>query len=113
MPKKAEKSADSVWRWMFTILMIAIPCFGFLYTFIGAFYSTNESRRNFYRAHLAWLAIVVGLYASLFVVGAVPDIRKLYRQYQHEKALEMQKSISEDSGATESHKVSKKIKEPD
>lgn len=111
MPKKVDKSADSVWRWMFTILMIAMPCIGFLYTLIGAISSTNESRRNFYRAHLAWLAIIVGLYASLFVVGAAPDIRKLYRQYQHELALEKLKSSEKDSGETETKKGTIKSKD--
>ena len=85
---------------MFTILMVGIPCIGFIYMIVGAFWSQNESRRNFYRAHLAYLAIIVSVYATLFVVGEAPDIRKLYRRLQHEQALENQRSSSKDSAKT-------------
>ena len=82
---------------MFTILMIGMPCIGFLYTFFGAFNTSNESRRNYYRAHLAWLCFAACLYASLFAVGMAPTPYKIYKRYLHEMNLAKRQGESEDS----------------
>ncbi len=86
MPKRGDKSPVSFGRWFLTIFMIAIPCIGFLYMVFGAIVSASESRRNFYRAHLAWLAIIVGFYLTLFGIGIAPDVRNLYDRYMHDRA---------------------------
>jgi len=80
---------------MLTIFMIAIPCIGFFYIVLGAIFSQNTTRRNFYRAHLAWMAIVLAIYLTFFAIGYAPDIRKIYRQYQHDQALEKNKVSSD------------------
>ena len=73
---------------MLTIFMMAIPCIGIFYLIFGAIFSSNDSRRNFYRAHLAWFAVVLVVYLSLFGIGLAPDLRKLYDQYRHDHSPE-------------------------
>jgi hypothetical protein len=97
MPKKLEKSPVSFWSWFLTIFMIALPCVGFIYVVVGAFLSPNESRRNFYRAHLAWMLVAVLLYLSLFAAGMAPSAIKLIDQYRHEHFLGAGNSNSEDT----------------
>jgi hypothetical protein len=90
MAKKTEKTPVSFWGWFLTLFMIAIPCVGFFYMVCGAIFATNESRRNFYRAHLAWFAVIVCIYLALFAIGSAPDIRKLYDHYQRDHHFAVQ-----------------------
>ncbi len=107
MPKKLDKSSVSFGSWFLTIFMAAIPCLGVLYIAFGALFSTNESRRNFYRAHLAWWGIIIVLYGAFFMVGFAPDIRKLYDQYKHGQPLSLSRSSEPDSHPAEKKKTKK------
>jgi len=93
---------------MLTIFMIAIPCIGFIYTIFGAIYAKNESRRNFYRAHLAWLAVVLVLYIPLVAIGTAPDIRKLYDQYRHELIVRKNQLTQGEASPSEKKRPPKK-----
>ena len=84
MAKKLDRSTVSFGSWFLTVFLVAIPCVGFITILLGAFFSNNESRRNFYRAHLAWIGLVVVLYGSLFLIGIAPDVRQMLRDYQKE-----------------------------
>ena len=97
MPKKLEKSPVTFWSWFLTIFMIALPCVGFIYVVIGAFLSPNESRRNFYRAHLAWILVVILLYVALLGAGMAPSVLKIVKEYQQEHSLGVRPPKSESS----------------
>ena len=64
---------------------MSIPCIGGIYILWGAFAGDNESRKNYFRAHIAWFVLIMGLYITLFTIGLAPDIRKIYDQYQREQ----------------------------
>ena len=97
MPKKLEKSPVTFGSWFLTIFMIAIPCIGFFYIVFGAIMSMNESRRNFYRAHLAWIPVLVLFYLSLFAAGLAPSALKMIDDYRHEHHLATSNSKTDDS----------------
>ena len=67
-----SESADSVGSWMLTILLVVgIPVFGFIYLLILAFGSGHSaSKRNWARATLIWMVIIIVLSIALvFVLG--------------------------------------------
>jgi hypothetical protein len=113
MPKKADKSSVTVWNWFLTILVMSIPCIGFIYVICGAFFANNESRKNFFRAHLAWLGVIIAIYASLFAVGFAPDLKKFYDQYRHELAAKTGHSAEQDSTPGTHKKSAKKPADSD
>ena len=87
MPKRVDKSTVSFGSWFLTIFVLAIPCFGIVYMVFGAISSTNESRRNFYRAHLAWIGIIAACYLAFIAAVGAPDIHKLYDRYLNDQGL--------------------------
>lgn len=62
-------------EWFVTILILGLPLIGIVMHFVWAFSDGNLGRRNFCRATLLWLAIVLGLAAvvgiGILVVGGV------------------------------------------
>lgn len=82
MPKKTDRSPVTFWNWFFTVLLMGIPCLGFFYMLAGAFAASNESKRNFFRAQLAWLLLILVFYSSLALVGTVPGYRQLLQSYR-------------------------------
>ena len=66
-----SESADSVGSWMLRILLVRIPVFGFIYMLILAFGSGHSaSKRNWARATLIWMVIIIVLSIALvFVLG--------------------------------------------
>ena len=61
---------------MWMMLVTAIPCIGFIMIFVWAFTGDNESRKNYFRAILAWFAVLVALLVILALVGQLPHIQK-------------------------------------
>ena len=47
----------SVGSWMFMMFVTAIPVIGLIMLLVWAFVGDNESRKNYYRAILAWCGI--------------------------------------------------------
>lgn len=62
--------------WMLTILLLGIPLVNIIMLFVWAFGdNTNPNKRNYARASLLLAAIVIGIYAVLFIVLAVAGSR--------------------------------------
>ena len=61
---------------MWMMFVTAIPCIGFIMIFVWAFTGDNESRKNYFRAILAWFAVLVALLVILALVGQLPHIQK-------------------------------------
>ena len=69
MEEVRNTQAMSVGEWMLTILIAAIPLVGFIMLFVWAFGgNAPESKANWAKASLIWLAIVIVLYLIIFMV---------------------------------------------
>ena len=59
----------SVKDWLITMLILCIPCAGFIMIFVWAFSdSTPKSKANYFKASLLMSAIVIALYIILFLI---------------------------------------------
>ena len=71
-----DQNYISVGSWMLMMLITALPCIGVVMIVIWAFIGENESRKNYYRALLAWFGIGVVLFVILVVLGQMPQLQK-------------------------------------
>ncbi|HTV41466.1 MAG TPA: hypothetical protein VMF08_12865 [Candidatus Sulfotelmatobacter sp.] len=61
----------SVGKWMLLILIPSIPVIGWILVIVLAFTGTNETRKNYFRAFIAWvLLLIVGIVAMCLVAGS-------------------------------------------
>jgi hypothetical protein len=74
MSDEQDKNYVSVGFWMLALLVVAIPCVGWIMIIIWAFTGDNESRKNYFKAILIWTLIAVALVVSLMLLGALPGI---------------------------------------
>lgn len=70
----------SFWSWFGLIFVLAIPCLGWILALILALADSNPSRRNFCRAHLAWLLVFLALWVGLMVAGMLPAVGTQWKQ---------------------------------
>ena len=71
----------SFWFWFFAIFVTALPCIGLIMIVVWAFVGDNESRKNYFRALIAWGVIVFMLWIALAVLlGFAPG---LLQQLEH------------------------------
>lgn len=78
-----DKNYVSVWFWMLAMLVMAIPGIGMVMILIWAFVGENESRKNYFRALLAWFLIATVLWGTLFAAGLSPLIWKHVQMWLH------------------------------
>lgn len=76
---KASKNSNdgnyiSVGSWMWMIFVTALPIIGQIMILVWAFVGDNESRKNYFRALLAWFLILLALVVVLAVVGSWPAL---------------------------------------
>ncbi|MFA5189982.1 MAG: hypothetical protein WC740_04605 [Verrucomicrobiia bacterium] len=76
MAKGNDKNYISFWFWMFAMFIMALPCVGFIMIIIWAFVGNNETRKNYFRAVIAWGLISTAFYICLVVFGYWPAIVK-------------------------------------
>ena len=76
MSNKNSSHYVSVGSWMWMMFVTAIPIVGVVMVFVWAFTGENESRKNYYRAILAWVLIFAALFVLLAMLGSLPDILK-------------------------------------
>jgi len=71
-PYGEDTSVMSVKDWLKCLLMLMIPCVGFIFPFMWAFGSTgNVNRRNYFRAYLILLAIGIGIYILIMIFAFI------------------------------------------
>jgi len=69
MPKgNGDRNYVSIWWWLMAFLVMAIPCIGIVMIFVWAFTGDNETRKNFFKAHLILALIVLIAVALYFAV---------------------------------------------
>jgi hypothetical protein len=68
---------------MVILLLTALPCVGMVLILVLAFVGENESRKNYFRAIIAWFLIIVGLAFLLALLGAWPAIQNEIQGWIH------------------------------
>ena len=85
--KQEDSNYVSVGSWMGMIFVTAIPVIGLLMVLVWAFSGENQSRKNYYRAILSWLLILVLLVVAAGVaiqyLGATPAVQKFIQDHQN------------------------------
>jgi heme/copper-type cytochrome/quinol oxidase subunit 2 len=85
MSDESDSNYISVWSWMWMMFVTALPCIGLVMVFVWAFTGNNESRKNYFRAVLAWFVVAFALVAVLALVGQLPQILKHFEDLTHKK----------------------------
>jgi heme/copper-type cytochrome/quinol oxidase subunit 2 len=78
-----DRNYVSIRFWMFAMLVMAIPFVGWIMIFVWAFTGDNESRKNYFKAILAWILVVIALFVILFLVAGWPQIQKQIEDLIH------------------------------
>jgi heme/copper-type cytochrome/quinol oxidase subunit 2 len=77
----------SVGSWMWMMFVTAIPVIGWIMILVWAFTGQNESRKNYYRAILAWMLVFAALILGLILIGGLlgnwPAIQKQIHDWTH------------------------------
>ncbi len=81
MGKGGNKNFVSFWFWFFALFVMAIPCIGFIMTIVWAFSGDNETRKNYFRACIAWLLIVTAFWTVLMALGLLPVILSQFQSW--------------------------------
>jgi hypothetical protein len=76
MANGKNRNYVSFWFWMFALFIMALPGIGIIMIIVWAFVGENESRKNYFRALIAWCLIFMALWAGILVLGFWPDIQK-------------------------------------
>lgn len=74
MSKEADKNYVSMWFWLLTMIVMAIPFVNLVMIFVWAFVGENDSRKNYFRALLMVFVLTLALAALLLVAGLLPAI---------------------------------------
>jgi len=81
-----DRNYVSVGSWMGMIFVSFIPVINLIMVLVWAFAGENESRKNYFRAILAWTLIMVVLWAALVAViihtGGMPAVQKFIEDHQ-------------------------------
>ena len=85
MNDDSDSNYISVWSWMWMMFVAALPCIGLVMVLVWAFTGNNESRKNYFRAVLAWFVVAFALIAVLALVGQLPQILKHLEDLTHKK----------------------------
>jgi hypothetical protein len=92
MAKKGkDKNYISFWFWMFAFLVMALPCIGVIMILIWAFTGENESRKNYFRAIIAWFLIFTVLWSVLMLLGFGPLIVHQMQLWIHRLQVKLNK----------------------
>ena len=80
MSYEAERNYVSVGSWMWMMFVCAVPVIGVIMIFVWAFSGKNESRKNYYRAILAWFGILAAIVIVLALIGQWPHLQYQLKQ---------------------------------
>lgn len=78
-----DRNYVSVGMWMLILFITAIPIIGVVVILFGAFTGENESRKNYFRAILAWVGLVISLVAIVALLGNHAEIMKQIHSLGH------------------------------
>ena len=75
MAERRDKNYVSFWFWMLALFLTALPCVGVVFVIIGAFLGDNQSRKNYFRALIAWFLIIAAIWTVMMLLGLWPLIQ--------------------------------------
>jgi hypothetical protein len=81
MSKQGDKNYVSVWFWMLALFVMAIPFIGIIMVIVWAFVGENQTRKNYFRAIIAWFLIFFLVWMSLFLFGYAPEITRHFHAW--------------------------------
>lgn len=76
MANLKSSNTDSVWFWMFALFVTTLPCIGVIMVVYWAFAGDNETRKNYFRAIIAWAVILTLIWVGVVALGLWPEIVK-------------------------------------
>ena len=74
MAKGRDKNFVSIWFWLLSMLVMAIPLLNIIMTLIWAFTGDNEARKNYFKAVIVVFCLFIGLTVFLLSLGMLPAI---------------------------------------
>ena len=81
--KGKDKNHISFWFWFFALFVLALPCIGVVMTIIWALAGQNESKKNYFRAIIAWFVILTVVWLVIMLLGFSPLIIKQLQTWLH------------------------------
>jgi hypothetical protein len=83
MSSTHDSNYVSVGEWMFILFVGIIPVIGQIMLIIWAVMGDNQTRKNYFRAILAWFVVLVGTIIALQSMGRLPEIQKKIQGWTH------------------------------
>jgi hypothetical protein len=80
---KNDKNYISVGSWMLILLVAALPLIGWIMVIVWAIIGENETRKNYFRAILAWSAVITAAGLLLLALLGLPQIEKKIQGWTH------------------------------
>jgi uncharacterized membrane-anchored protein YitT (DUF2179 family) len=82
-PKSRDSSKDtsviSVAYWMFAIFIALFPLLNLIAVPVLACAGSNQTKKNFFRAILGWLTVIILLNVALIIFGFGPGLLEVIR----------------------------------
>lgn len=78
---KGNKNHVSFWFWLFALFVMALPCIGVIMIIVWAFVGENESRKNYFRALIAWSLMLAALATVIMALGLWPELQKQFSSW--------------------------------
>jgi threonine/homoserine/homoserine lactone efflux protein len=83
MSSTQDNNYVSVGEWMFILFVGIIPVIGWIMLIIWAMMGDNQTRKNYFRAILVWIVVLVGAVIALQSMGRLPQIEKKIQGWAH------------------------------
>jgi Na+-driven multidrug efflux pump len=73
----------STGKWMLLILVPSIPVIGWIMVIVLAFTGSNQTRKNYFRALIAWIVLLFGVVVvSILILGYGPILLQHLKEWQ-------------------------------
>jgi hypothetical protein len=66
----------SIGGWMLILLVMSIPGINVIMLFVWAFFGNNQTRKNYFRAILMWMVVLIAAIFILAAIGKLPELPK-------------------------------------
>lgn len=78
-----DRNHVSVLSWMILLFLSALPIIGVITVLVGAFAGSNDSRKNYFRAILAWIGVCITFVIVIMLLGHWPEVQKQIQSWLH------------------------------
>jgi hypothetical protein len=85
MAKGKNKDYVSFWFWMFALFIAALPCVGWIMIIVWACVGENQTRKNYFRALIAWFVIMMTIWLAFMTLGFGPLILQKTQTWMERK----------------------------